>query len=138
MSATITQRIHNGRGLTTWEDPETKEVEAGWPEMASESIRAINHLTFGGTVPAPVLYDVLGNLKSVGHLLPQALDQLSAGLEQSLREFDVYDRAGSPSDQVGLAKHHLREAMEAARELGAALEAAQSAIADQGYNTATD
>lgn len=134
MSATITQRIHNGRGLTTWEDPETKEVEAGWPEMASESIRAINHLTFGGTVPAPVLYDILGNLKGVGHLLPQALEQLSEGLEKSLVELDVYDRAGDPAQNVHLAQQHLVEAIAAARGLGAALEAAQSAIGDQGYN----
>lgn len=138
MSAPITQRVHNGRGLTTWEDPETKELEAGWPEMAYESVRAINHLTFGGTVPAPVLYDVLGNLKGVGHLLPQALGQLSAGLEKSLGELDVYDHSGNPAQNVHLAQQHLTEAIAAARGLGAALEAAQSAISNQGYKTSTD
>lgn len=137
MSAPITQRVHNGRGLTTWEDPETKELEAGWPEMAYESVRAINHLTFGGTVPAPVLYDVLGNLKGIGHLLPQALEQLSAGLEKSLVELDVYDRAGDAAGNVALATAHMARAAECARELGEALERAQSAIGDQGLQHPT-
>lgn len=133
MSASIEKAVHGGRGLTEWTDPQTDEAEAGWPEMAYESIRAINHLTFGHAVPAPVLYDVLGNLKGVGHLLPQALTQLADGLQRSLDEFQVYDREGDPSTNVVRAREHLAAAVEAARALGAELEAAQSAIAGQGY-----
>lgn len=134
MSASIEKAVHGGRGLTAWTDPQTDEAEAGWPEMAYESIRAINHLTFGHAVPAPVLYDVLGNLKGVGHMLPQALTQLADGLQRSLEEFQVYDRDGDPNANVDRAREHLAMAAMAARTLGAELEAAQSAIAGQGYD----
>ncbi|OLT43959.1 hypothetical protein BJF86_13285 [Serinicoccus sp. CNJ-927] len=118
------------------EGPQGGDVEAGWPEVAYESIRAINHLTsYGYAVPAPVLYDVLGNLQGVGYLLPQALTQLGEGLEKSLAEYDVYDTAGDLHESVDVARGHLLTAADAARTLGAALEAAQSAIAGQGYRT---
>lgn len=133
MSAGIERAVHGGRGLTEWTDPDTGEAQAGWPELAYESIRAINHLTFGHAVPAPVLYDVLGNLKGVGHLPPQALTQLGVGLHRSLDEYQVYDRDGDPSTNVAHAQEHLAAAAEAARTLGAEMEAAQSTIAGQGY-----
>lgn len=133
MSTAIEKAVHAGRGMTTWTAPDTDEGEIGWPEMAYESIRAINHLTFSHPIPAPVLYDVLGNLKGVGHLLPQALSQLGAGLQRSLQEFEVYDQDGDPVENVEQAVAHLQEAAVAARALGAALEAAQSAVAMQGY-----
>lgn len=133
MSASIERAVHGGRGLTEWTDPDTGEAQAGWPELANESIRAINHLTFGHAVPAPVLYDVLGNLKGVGHLLPQALTQLADGLQRSLDELQVYDRDGDPSTNVDRAREHLAAAAGAAGALGAELEAAQSTVAGQGY-----
>lgn len=130
----IENAVHGGRGLRTWDGQNAGEDEAGWPQVAYESIRAINHLTSQGyAVPAPVLYDVLGNLKGVGYLLPQALTQLGEGLEKSLAEYDVYDTAGQPTESVDVARGHLLTAADAARTLGAALEAAQSAIAGQGY-----
>lgn len=135
----IENAVHGGRGLRAWEDSQTGDVEAGWPEVAYESIRAINHLTSQGyAVPAPVLYDVLGNLKGVGYLLPQALTQLGEGLEKSLAEYDVYDTAGQPTESVDVARGHLLSAADAARTLGAALEAAQSAIGGQGHHTGED
>lgn len=69
----------------------------------------------------------------MGHLLPQALTQLADGLERSLEEFQVYDREGDPSTNVVRAREHLAAAAEAAGALGAELDAAQSAIAGQGY-----
>lgn len=92
----------------------------------------------GYAVPAPLLYDVLGNLKGVGHLLPQALTQLGEGLQASLAEYDVYDTEGEPSDNIDIARRHLLTAADSARTMAAALEAAQSAIAGQGYRTEDD
>lgn len=79
----IRNRIHGGRTLTRFTEADGEDV-IGWPELAYESIRAINHLTFGAVVPAPVLYEVLGELKGVGRLLPQAFDQLGAGRRLSV------------------------------------------------------
>lgn len=131
MSTGIERAVHGGRGLTA--GPDGGAAQAGWPEVALESIRAINHLTLGQAVPAPVLYDVLGNLKGVGHSLPQALTQLADGLQRSLEEYQVFDRDGDPAANVDRAREHLAMAALAARTLGAELEAAQSAIAGQGY-----
>lgn len=128
------RRLHGGRNLTGYRDDE--DEHAGWPEVAYEAIRAINHLTFGGAMPAPLVYDVLGNLKGVGHLLPQALGQLSQGLADSLSEYDVYERDGrEPAQSVTDARAYLVEAAEKAAELGTLLEAAQSAISGQGYRS---
>ncbi|WP_298891535.1 hypothetical protein [uncultured Serinicoccus sp.] len=132
----VENAVHGGRGLRAWGGQNAREDVAGWPQVACESIRAINHLTSQGyAVPAPVLYEVVGNLKGVGYLLPQALTQLGEGLEKSLAEYDVYDTAGDPHESVDVARGHLLTAADAARTLGAALEAAQSAIAGQGYRT---
>ena len=107
-------------------------------ETAYEAIRAINHLTVGA-VPAPLLYDVLGNLKGVGHLLPQALTQLGRGLAGSLSAYDVYDGAGKdPAASVARARACLAEAGARAADLGRLLEAAQCAINEQGYHPAPD
>jgi hypothetical protein len=101
------------------------------------AIRAINHLTGHGLpIPAPIVYDVLGNLKGIGHMLPQALRQLSAGRAASLGEFDVYDRNGDPAESIAKARAAMTAAAEHAEQLGALLEAAQSAVNSQGYNAA--
>jgi hypothetical protein len=99
---------------------------------AYEAIRAINHLSFGA-IPAPVAYDVLGNLKCVGHMLPQAFHQIGHGLIKSLCEYDVYDDCSDPAMNVHLACSYLAEASQKAAEMGRLLEAAQSAVSHQGY-----
>lgn len=100
---------------------------------AYEAIRAINHLT-RGAVLAPTVYDVLGNLKGVGHMLPQALTQLASGLALSLNEYDVYEDDGSdPVQAIATATDHLTRAAQLAAQLGVELEHAQSAINGQGY-----
>ena len=126
-------RIHNGRTLARHTDPDDGQAVAGWPEMARESIRAINHLTLTGPLPALTVYDVLGELKGVGHLLPQTLTQLARGLQQSLTELDVYDHAGDPARSVATAGHHLLSAAEHAHQLGLLLKAAQADISQLGY-----
>jgi hypothetical protein len=99
---------------------------------AYDAVRAINHLALGA-IPAPVAYDVLGNLKCVGHMLPQAFHQIGHGLIKSLCEYDVYDDCSDPAMNVHLACSYLAEASQKAAEMGRLLEAAQSAISRQGY-----
>jgi hypothetical protein len=107
-------------------------------EYAYEAVRRINHLT-GGPMPAPLVYQVLGNLKMVGHSLPQALRQLGEGLLASLDTYDVYeDDDRDPVISVATAWDHLTQAAELAAQLGRHLEQAQSAISRQGYRTAGD
>ena len=111
---------------------------AGWPEVAYEAIRAINHLTGHGPIPAPTVYRILGDLKGVGHMLPQALEQLCRGLQASLAAFDVYDHRRDPAESVMDALALLARASRKAADLGQLLEDAQTAIADQGYRTDDD
>ncbi len=90
-------------------------------------------VTLGGLIPAPTVYDVLGELTGVAHLLPQALTQLARGLQQSLVELDVYDGAGDPARSVATASDRLLSAAEHARKLGVLLEAIQNANSQQSY-----
>lgn len=100
---------------------------------AYEAIRALNHGTYR-TLPAPLVYDLLGNLNNVGYGLEQLLGQISTGLTRSLTDYDVYDRNRDPSDSVTLANDAMRTAAQLAHEIGALLAAAQTAINSQGYN----
>ena len=139
MSTEIERRIHHGRTLCGHEEEHDERV-AGWPEVAYGSLRAINHLTHSpAPIPAPVLYDVLGNLAGVGNALPQALGQLADGLTRSLAQFDVTEaRPGAdPQDNVRRAVAAMRAAAEHAEHLGSLLEEAQSAIAGQDATTPT-
>ena len=85
----VDNQLYGGRSLVGF--TEEGEYVASWPELTYESLRAINHLTGHGPIPAPTLYRVLGELKGIGHLLPQACAQLARGLEESLHVLDVYD-----------------------------------------------
>lgn len=118
-------------------DEETPAV-IQYADDAYESIRSINHETNSTrSLPAPLVYSVLGNLKMVGHSLPQALNQLAAGLGKSLNTHNVYDKEGQdPVQSVATATDHLTRAAALAKQLGEELEKAQSAIAWQGYNEA--
>ena len=127
--------LHGGRCLVGYYDQ--GEYVAGWPEVARKSIRAINHLTDHGPIPAPTLYGVLGELKGIGHLLPQALSQLARGLQKLLELYQVYD-ARDPVDSVLEATLLLNQATRKAAELGELLEAAQAAISEQGYHDEDD
>ncbi len=104
---------------------------------AYEAIRALNHGTWR-TLPAPLVYDLLGNLRGAGYGLEQLARQLATGLRRSLTEYDVYDHNRDPEASVDLAEHALREAASAANRLGELLSAAQMAINAQGYNISPD
>jgi hypothetical protein len=102
---------------------------------AYEAIRAINHATPRGPVPAPVLYDVLGSLKLLGPGLQQALAQLGDALTESLAANRVYEDDGAdPATRAAACRAALTAAAGHAAHLGDALEVAQQAIAGQGYH----
>ena len=124
--------LHDGRCLVGYDDH--GEYVASWPEVAYEAIRAINHLTSHGPIPAPTAYRILGDLKGLGHLLPQALEQLCRGLQASLEAFDVYDHRRDPAASVSDAVALLCRAARKASDLGQLLEDAQAAISEQGYH----
>lgn len=128
--------LYSGRSLVSFTDE--GERVAGWPELAYEAIRAINHLTGHGPIPAPTAYQILGDLKGVGHLLPQALEQLCRGLQASLTAYDVYDHRHDPAQSVMDAVALLVRASRKTADLGQLLEDAQAAIAEQGYRTDDD
>ena len=125
--------LYGGRSLVGYTDG--GERIAGWPEVACEAIRASNHLTNHGAIPAPTVYRVLGDLKGVGHLLPQALEQLCRGLQASLVAFEVCDHRRDPAESVTDAVALLGRAARKAADLGQLLEDSQAAISDQGYHT---
>ena len=135
-AVTADNLLYGGRSLVGFTDE--GERVAGWPEVAYEAIRAINHLTGHGPIPAPTAYQILGDLRGVGHLLPQALEQLGRGLQASLTAFDVYDHRREPGESVTDAVALLTRAARKAADLGQLLEDAQAAIAEQGYRTDDD
>ena len=100
---------------------------------AYEAIRALNHGTYR-TLPAPLVYELLGNLNNVGYGLEQLLGQMSTGLTRSLAGYDVYDGSREPGESVALANDAMRTAARLAHDIGALLAAAQTAINLQGYN----
>jgi hypothetical protein len=106
---------------------------------AAEAVRAINHLTRGGPMPAPLVRDVLGALKVAAQRLPQALEQMITGLHDSLLHHDVHDAPGrDPRYSIIEAGTHLADAARHAQKLAELLEAARTAIRDQGYRTEGD
>jgi hypothetical protein len=106
-------------------------------DQAAQAVRAINHVTITGpALPAPCVYNVLGALKGLGYGLDQATGQLADRLAASDGVFDLYEcDGGDPSGSIAAATSALTEAAEHARALGVLLDAAQSAIAGQGYLT---
>jgi hypothetical protein len=105
---------------------------------AAEAIRAINHLTRGGPMPAPLVYDVLGHLTEVAQRLPQALDQIATALTDSMLHYGLTDAPGrDPQFSIIEAGTHLNDAATRAEKLAERLDAARTAIRDQGYR-ATD
>ena len=103
---------------------------------AAEAIRAIAHLTRGGPMPAPLVYEILGHLAEAAHALPQALDQITTVLGDSALTHDLTDAPGrEPAFSIIEAGTHLRDAAHRAEKLADALDAARTAIADQGYRT---
>src|SRR6266508_4400835 len=86
-------------------------------DNAYEAIRALNHRT-RGAMPAPLVYDLLGNLNNLGYGLNQLLGQISDGLIRSLTEYDVYDRNRHPAESVAIANKAMGRAARHAHEIG--------------------
>lgn len=100
-----------------------------------EALRDLIGLTLpGASLPAPVVYEVLGNLAGIESMGPQILQQLARGLGESLEMHDVYEDDGrDPLQSIAQAADHLIRAAQLAGQLGAELAHAQQAIAGQGY-----
>ena len=122
-------------------------VDGRWPvvidaEAAYEAIRSINHRTIwlSDGLPAPAVYWVLAELKAaLGASAQQALEQLDRGLAQSLDHYQVYEDDGrDPSASVEAAGAALRAAADLAGQIGPLLEAAQLAVARQGYRSLSE
>jgi len=127
--------------MTRFEAPEGLDALAAeltaLADRAAQSVRAINHMTIAGpALPAPCVYDVLGALKLVGYGLGQAGEQLASRLGASAAEFQLYECEGAdPAESIAAASTALAGAARHAIALGRLLEAAQSAIAGQGYRS---
>jgi hypothetical protein len=114
----------------------TATAELTLAETAYESIRAINHLTISThPIPAPELYGILGNLKSLAWCLDQALHQLGNGLRMSLTTHQVYESDGAdPAMRATWALGQMEGAALHALTIGALLDRAQTELAGQGYH----
>jgi hypothetical protein len=128
------RRLYARRNLTGFMDG--AGAQAGWAPLAHESLRAVVALTSDGAIPAPRVYVVLRHLAGVAELLPLALSQLGACLESSLSEYRVTESEPSrdPAHSVAEARKYLEQAAQQANLLRKLLEAAQDAIAGQGYD----
>jgi len=137
---------HHAHDLTDdlTDDPSTDErpTLAQYAEHAYEALRAINHATI--TRPpllAPVVYEILGNLKQLGYALDQALGQISVGLAASLEApglYEVYEADGSdPAVSVEAARAAIGIACGAADDLATSIEYAQGQLTWQGYRPVT-
>ena len=122
-------------------------TDGRWPvvvdaEAAYEAIRSINHRTIwlSDGLPAPAVYWVLAELKSaLGYGAQQALEQVGRGLVQSLDHYEVYEDDGrDPSRSVEAAAAALQAAADLAGQIGALLDAAQGAIANQGHRSLSE
>jgi hypothetical protein len=92
---------------------------------AAEAIRAINHLTRGGAIPAPLAYEILGALKAAAQRLPQALDQITTALTDSMLYYELTDAPGrDPQFSIIEAGTQLNDAARHAEKLAELLEAA--------------
>lgn len=135
-AATLNQA---GRGLIGRTDPNTGEHVESWPDLTYESVRSVCHLTSGPlSIPAPMVYEMVGNWKAALHLLPQALEQTAGALQRSLKEYEVTDGPGlDPAAQAREASASMLEAGRLVRTAAQLLEEAQQTIARQGYVTKT-
>jgi hypothetical protein len=102
-------------------------------DAAYEAIRALNHATIMTTVPAPVVYALLGSLRQLEHAVAQLAGQLGSSLRRSLSEFDVYDDTRDPAESVAMAAAALTETATHANRSADCAAAAQLAITWQGF-----
>lgn len=118
-----------------------REAADQFCEAAQSLARETNGIGFG-VLPAPVAYDILGNLKiGLGYLVEVARF-MPTGLRNSQADhrLEVYDKNPwtgedrNPSFQVNLAGEHLTEVLNYLNAAVEAAEDAQVALNSQGYN----
>lgn len=111
---------------------------------AREATEQIARAANGNSIrvlPAPAVYELLGNVKVILWHLREAAEYLPRGLAHSLSDgaIEVYDRdpgTGEPRDaavQVQIASDELAELVASLTAAARAAEAAQTAINSQGY-----
>ncbi|GCB01882.1 hypothetical protein [Mycolicibacterium sp. NCC-Tsukiji] len=103
-------------------------------EIAYEAVRSFNHRTFNADIIPPEAYSILGEARALTGCMPQALSQLTAGLQRALRTYDVYDHNRDPVASVAMAAAELAAAGALFQQAYAHLDAAQTAINYQGVN----
>lgn len=120
-------------GQHTPEPAGSKERELA--HAASEAVRDINHRTIGSpAIPAPQIYEVLGDLKALGYGLEQTLRQLARSLASSLSVYALYEEdGGNPEESIAYAMESMRVAAGHAGRLGEVLDSAQCDISRQGF-----
>lgn len=131
----ITRLVHEGRGLVTQYDENGDRV-MGWPEVAYEAARGICHLTSSAEpIPAPTVYRVIAEMKLVGDLFAQSLDQIEDGFGRSYEVGTPVESVPgrTPEDTSRDLHEALERARAAARKYSEAMQAAHSAVAGQGY-----
>ncbi|GAA2500562.1 hypothetical protein [Terrabacter carboxydivorans] len=111
----------------------SKERELAY--AASEAVRDINHRTISSpAIPAPQIYEVLGDLKTLGYGLEQALRQLARSLASSMSVYALYEEdGGNPEESIAYAMDSMRVAAGHASRLGEVLDSAQCDISRQGF-----
>ncbi len=104
-------------------------------DTAQESIRSMTRV-MPNVLTAPIASDVLGELMAMSHLLPEAFIKIGLGLTRALSEFETYENDGSdPEISVVTARAFLEHAADLARQMGEALDGAQTAISEQGHKS---
>ncbi len=111
-------------------------------DAAYEAMRALCREIPGRRIPAPVAYEVLGNLQGAsGYMLVQVLQQLSQALQRSLGDPDLAireDDGSDPADQVARARHLLDQGAALASDLSDLLASAQEALSAQSIEINDD
>lgn len=121
-----------------------RDTASAFCDAATELARAANS-TSGRVIPAPVVYDILGNIKTALGALGEVVDYLPIGLNASFQDdkIKIYDRGvdgqdRDPTLQAGLAISYLTDLRESIQAAAAAAEAAQTAVNGQGYTALDD
>lgn len=110
---------------------------------AGEGLARIANGSNGHVIPAPVAYDLLGNVKVLLWYLREVAEFLPTGVAHSLTDdrLAVYDRGPGgddrdPAGQLALATDALQTLRRSLSDAAAAAEVAQTALNGQGWNPA--
>ncbi|MEV0576665.1 hypothetical protein [Streptomyces sp. NPDC050392] len=116
----------------------TRTDPAQYPAKAADALRLFNHATLpkrdGAGIAYPgTIYRAIGNLATLGHRLPQALDHIALSLTDLHRVGHLTADHSTPATHTTAAVKALRRAEQLAIELTEALERAHVATGPLGY-----